>query len=256
MKKLVLFLLLSGLILFTSVKKVNDDFIDTTVGVSKSLEVESKTKLEEQVFKTISLDLKEKNILSLNGEVDEESAKKLIKEIKDKEKNKELYLLINSPGGSVFHGSYILRAMQNSKAKINTVCMSLCASMAFVIHQQGEIRMAQDKAILMSHPASSGGSNPGQLENQHNFMVLIKSFIDKMEMSIAKRNNMTLEEYKALVAYELWLDAEDATKRKFNDKIVFINNDNYSSATNSEESRKNKKTNKKSDGIQDIIWKY
>lgn len=170
-------------------------------------------------------------VLILAGEVNGVSSASVIRGIKALQANKApIYLLIDSPGGSVLDGAQVLSAIEASKVPVNTVCMRMCASMAFVIHQFGTKRLAVSRSILMAHPAS-GGVNPGQIQNMLNLLKTITNYIDKMDAFIAKRAGLGTEEFHAMIAHELWLDAEDATARRFNDEIVYITNDLNESAT-------------------------
>lgn len=130
------------------------------------------------------------------------------------------FLLIDSPGGSVLDGALILSAMEASKVPVYTVCLSLCASMAAVIHQYGSKRYAIDRSILMFHPASGGVQ--GTLEQQAARLNTITRYVYKMNAYIAKKANLTLEKYNALTVSELWIDAEDAMKQGFVDGIVSL----------------------------------
>nr|AIK21059.1 clp protease proteolytic subunit [Lathyrus ochroleucus] len=54
-------------------------------------------------------------------------------------KNKDLYLFINSPGGEVMSGMAIFDIMQLVQAEVHTLCIGLAASMASIILAGGEI---------------------------------------------------------------------------------------------------------------------
>nr|YP_009138690.1 clp protease proteolytic subunit [Lathyrus ochroleucus]AIK20984.1 clp protease proteolytic subunit [Lathyrus ochroleucus] len=64
-------------------------------------------------------------------------------------KNKDLYLFINSPGGEVMSGMAIFDIMQLVQAEVHTLCIGLAASMASIILAGGEItkRLAFPHAI-------------------------------------------------------------------------------------------------------------
>lgn len=133
-----------------------------------------------------------------------------------------IYILINSPGGSVLAGATIISAIQASKAPVNTVCVELCASMAAMIHQYGTNRLVINRSILMFHPASGGGSD-GEVDKQFAELNFFKRFIGKMEENAANRAKISYKEYKYLSGTELWLDSEDALNSNFADKIVYVN---------------------------------
>jgi len=158
----------------------------------------------------------------------------IAEDIRKKSKtNSELYLIIDSPGGSVMDGAMILSAIESSSAKVNTVCAGLCASMAFVIHQYGAKRLAVDRSVLMAHPASAGLQGTlGQMESRLSF---INRYVEKMDTHIAARVGMPLEAFKALTVSEYWIDAEDALGKHFVDGIVDVSterSDLFSALTN------------------------
>lgn len=138
--------------------------------------------------------------------------------------NEPIYLLIDSPGGSVLTGALLISAMQASRAPIVTVCQTLCASMAAMIHQFGSQRLQVDRAILMFHPASLGGGG-GELDKVASFINMLQRYTNKLEFEVATRSGHTFKQYKDLAQVELWLDAEDARSSNFNDGIVNVNMD-------------------------------
>nr|YP_009657224.1 clp protease proteolytic subunit [Medicago laciniata]QCO74117.1 clp protease proteolytic subunit [Medicago laciniata] len=74
------------------------------------------------------------------------------------DKNKDLYLFINSPGGEVLSGMAIFDIMQIVEAEVQTVCVGLAASMGSLLLVGGEItkRLAFPHARVMIHqPATS-----------------------------------------------------------------------------------------------------
>lgn len=133
-----------------------------------------------------------------------------------------IFMLINSPGGSVMSSSLIVSAMQASRAPIVTVCTALCASMAFIILEYGDKRFAVDRAIIMSHPASIGGQN-GELDKAVSFLQSIQRYVDKHNSYIANRVGMDYSEFKARSSVEMWLDAEDAFNTGFVDGVAALN---------------------------------
>nr|QVX30518.1 clp protease proteolytic subunit [Myroxylon balsamum] len=100
-------------------------------------------------------------LLFLGQEVDSEISNQLIGlmvYLSIEDSNKNLYLFINSPGGSVIPGIAIYDTMQFVPPYVHTICMGLAASMGSFILAGGEItkRLAFPHARVMIHqPASS-----------------------------------------------------------------------------------------------------
>lgn len=134
--------------------------------------------------------------------------------------HKPIYLLIDSPGGSVMDGAMIISAMEGAGVPVYTVCTKLCASMAFIIHQYGTKRFMVDRAVLMAHPASAGVE--GTLEQMHSRLAFLERFTGKLNAGISKRAGLSAEQFKSQYLVEQWLDAEDSTNAHFNDSIVTV----------------------------------
>lgn len=132
----------------------------------------------------------------------------------------EIYLLIDSPGGSVFDGSQILTVIDNSKVPVHTVCIGTCASMAAMIFSHGKTRLMVDRAILMYHGAAGGVS--GDVKKMLSLLSFIDNFIKKQNTYTAGRAGMSVEELERIEDRELWLDGEDAVAMKLADGLVSL----------------------------------
>lgn len=135
-------------------------------------------------------------------------------------KGRPIYLLIDSPGGSVLSGGAIVSAIEAAQVPVNTVCLQLCASMAAIIHQYGSQRLMVDRSFLMFHNASGGfqGSFP-QVQSQFN---TINRFVSKMLIHIAKRSQQAPKAFLDKLGAEVWIDAEDSLAEHYSDETVEI----------------------------------
>ncbi|YP_002149757.1 ATP-dependent Clp protease proteolytic subunit (chloroplast) [Cicer arietinum] len=103
----------------------------------------------------------QERLLFLGQEVNSEISNQLVGlmvYLSLEDKNKDLYLFINSPGGEVISGMAIFDTMQFVEAEVQTVCVGLAASMGSLILVGGEItkRLAFPHARVMIHqPATS-----------------------------------------------------------------------------------------------------
>jgi len=175
-------------------------------------------------YKISHLTIKEKDrVIEINSEIGP-NVFPVINTLKKLDKdNKPIYLLLNSPGGSVLDGAALIAQMQSMKSPVYTVCTELCASMAAIIHQYGTKRYGLDHSILMFHPASAGAV--GQVNNMVSRAEFLKTYVNKFNDYIVNRSGLTHEAYDKLIAYELWLDAEDSLSRGFLDGIVSLDAD-------------------------------
>ena len=191
----------------------------------------------EEAKQITRLSLNDSNTIVIEGEIGDSAV--LIANLitKKAHSNKEIYILINSPGGSVFDGALIVSAIQASPVPVKTVCLQLCASMASIIHSYGTERYMLDRSILMFHDAAGGlqGTVP-QMLTRLNF---INRYTSKMDANIARRAGLSVEEFLNRIKAELWLDAEDSVAQHFADGIVSLSYSNSEKLLTSS-SKKNK----------------
>ena len=169
----------------------------------------------DQKKKVENLTLKEEDTVFLVGEIGA-NAVGVAQEITRKARNnKALYLVINSPGGSVLDGALIVSAIQASKVPVYTICAQLCASMAAITFEMGTKRYMVDRSILMFHDAAGGvqGTFP-QIKSRFTFF---SSYVLKMDNEIARRAGLTLQQFLSKLNPECWRDAEDAYAEHFSD---------------------------------------
>ena len=71
---------------------------------------------------------------------------------------RDIYLYINSPGGSVYSGLAVYDTMRHLRAPVSTFCVGMAASMAAVLVAAGEEgkRSALPNSRIMIHQPSSG----------------------------------------------------------------------------------------------------
>lgn len=131
-----------------------------------------------------------------------------------------IWVLIDSPGGSVIAGAQIISAIESSGVEVNTVCLSLCASMGAIIHQHGTKRYMVDRSFLMFHEASGGvaGTMPQMLSQ----LKSMNRYINKMIAKIATRAGMSFQDLNSKLAAELWVDAEDSLASHFSDGTINV----------------------------------
>ena len=133
---------------------------------------------------------------------------------------KPIYLLIDSPGGSVISGGAIVSAIEASTVPVYTVCLQICASMAAMIHQYGTKRYMVDRSILMFHNASGGFQ--GSLPQVASLFNTMNRFVNKMFLHAARRSNQSLKDFIVKIEHELWIDAEDSLAQQYSDETISI----------------------------------
>jgi ATP-dependent Clp protease protease subunit len=156
--------------------------------------------------------LKER-IVFLGSEVNDEVANRLIAQLlylEGEEQDKDIWLYINSPGGSITAGMAIYDTMQFVRPDVATICMGLGASMGQFLLCAGAPgkRFALPNAeILMHQPLGGIQGQASDIAIQAERMKLIKR---RMAESIAEHTGQTVEQIEADSERDRWFTAEEA----------------------------------------------
>lgn len=169
-----------------------------------------------------SIKLKEDNFVIIRGPIRERSASKVVADLLQFRNANEVYIYIDSGGGSVISGMEIVGAIKSlSENNVKVKCIANVAlSMAFVIFQYCPVRYVSYSSVLMQHQMSVQLHGP--LNNVLSHLEFIKSMGDEIEMQEATRLNLKLEDYKSLVTNDWWLFGNNSVKRCAADKFVHV----------------------------------
>ena len=175
--------------------------------------------LDDQVYNRL---LRER-IIFLAGEVRDDMANAICAQIlllAAEDSNKDIYLYVNSPGGSVTAGMAIYDTMQYVKNDIATVGMGIAASMGQFLLTAGAPgkRYATPTArILMHQPLGGIGGTATDIRIQAEQMAIIKRTLSEIN---AKHTGQTLEKILIDSDRDNWFNAEDAKAYGFIDHIA------------------------------------
>ena len=119
--------------------------------------------------------LLEDRIVFLTGEIDDASANIVIAQLiylEGKNPDKDIYLYINSPGGSVSAGMAIYDTINYIKCDVSTICIGLAASMGAFLLSSGTKgkRFALPNSEIMIHQplgGAQGQSTEIQIAAEH-----------------------------------------------------------------------------------------
>ncbi len=134
--------------------------------------------------------------------------------------DRDIFLYINSPGGSVTAGMAIYDTMQYVTNDVATVAMGLAASMGQFLLSAGAQgkRYALPHARIMMHQPSGGlGGTASDIKIQAEQMLLIKKQLAEL---IAEQTGQTLEQVERDSDRDRWFTAEEAKEYGFIDHVV------------------------------------
>ncbi len=175
--------------------------------------------LDDQVYQRLLQD----RIIFLGSQVEDNMANAISAQmllLAAEDPDKDIYLYINSPGGSVSAGMAIYDTMQYIKNDVVTVAMGLAASMGQFLLCAGAAgkRYALPNArILMHQPLGGIGGTATDIKIQAEQMSFTKK---KMAELIAFHSGQSLETITTDSDRDRWFDAEEAKKYGLVDHVV------------------------------------
>ena len=162
-------------------------------------------------------------IIFLAGEVRDEMANSICAQmllLAAEDPEKDIYLYINSPGGSVTAGMAIYDTMHYIKNDVATVAMGMAASMGQFLLTAGHPgkRYATPNArILMHQPLGGIGGTATDIRIQAEQMAITKQTMSELK---AKHTGQPLEKIIADSDRDNWFNAKDALAYGFIDHIA------------------------------------
>jgi ATP-dependent Clp protease, protease subunit len=156
--------------------------------------------------------LKER-IVFLGSEVSDEVANYLTAQmlyLEGEDPEKDIWLYINSPGGSVTAGMAIYDTMQFIQPDVATICMGLAASMGQFLLCSGAPgkRFSLPHARIMMHQPSGGlQGQASDIAIQAEQIIFIKRL---MAEKIAEHTGQTVEQVEADSERDRWFTADQA----------------------------------------------
>ena len=176
------------------------------------------------VRSTLSDDMLARREVELTGEIDDDLANALIRELRYLERADEVEpvtMYVNSPGGMVSSGLAIYDAMQALHCPVRTVCQGTAASMAAVLFAAGDEREMLAHATVMIHDpliAGNGLTGPATLIDSK-----VRNLMATRELTaslLAKHTGRTLEEIFEKTASDTYFGAQEAIDFGLADKVL------------------------------------
>ena len=174
--------------------------------------------LDDQIYNRL---LKER-IIFLGSDVRDDNANAICAQLlllAAEDSEKDIWLYINSPGGSVTAGMAIFDTMQWVPNDVATVAMGLAASMGQFLLSAGARgkRYATPHARVMMHQPSGGiGGTASDIKIQAQQMLHVKK---QMAELIAKHTGQSLEQIEEDSDRDRWFTAEEAKDYGFVDHV-------------------------------------
>lgn len=164
-------------------------------------------------------------IIMLTGPVEDNMANSIIAQLlflDAQDPTKDIYLYVNTPGGSVSAGLAIVDTMNFIKADVQTIVMGTAASMGTIIASSGAKgkRFILPNAEYMIHqPMGGTGGGTQQTDMAIAAEHLLKTR-NKLEKILADNSGKTVKQIHKDAERDYWMSAEETLAYGFIDQIM------------------------------------
>jgi ATP-dependent Clp protease, protease subunit len=167
----------------------------------------------ERAYDIYSRLLKDR-IIFLGGGIDDDTANLVIAQLlflEAEDPDKDIYLYVNCPGGSVTSGLAIYDTMQYIRPDVATLCMGMAASMAAVLLAAGAKgkRVALPNARIMIHQPWTGGIQGPATDIDIQAREILKAR-ERINEILAHHSGRSLEEITRDTDRDYYLSGEQA----------------------------------------------
>ena len=183
----------------------------------------------ERAFDIYSRLLKER-IIFLVGPVNDQTANLVVAQLlflESENPDKDLFLYINSPGGSVTAGMSIYDTMNFIKPDVSTLCLGQAASMgAFLLSAgtKGKRFALPNSRVMIHQPLISGGlgGQASDIEIHAKELLKLKA---KLNQLLAEHCGRTLDELERDTDRDNFMSAEEAQAYGLIDQVLSSRSD-------------------------------
>lgn len=182
--------------------------IDKEEGVEKSFDIYSRLLKDRIVF--------------LSGEINDEVANLIVSELLylNSLNNEDIYLYINSPGGSVTAGMAIYDTMNFIKCDVSTICVGMCASMAaFLLSSgtKGKRVCLKNGEVMIHQPLGGVQGQATEIKIHAERIIKLKEKLNKI---LASNTGKDIKKIERDTERDYYLDGEEALEYGLVDKVL------------------------------------
>lgn len=176
----------------------------------------------ERAYDIYSRLLKDR-IIMLGSQIDDNVANSIVSQLlflQAQDSEKDIYLYINSPGGSVTAGFAIYDTIQHIKPDVQTICIGMAASMGSFLLAAGAKgkRFALPNAEVMIHQPLGGAQGQAtEIEIAANHILKTR---EKLNRILSERTGQSIEKIQQDTDRDNFLTAAEAKEYGLIDDVM------------------------------------
>ncbi len=185
--------------------------------------VVEQTSRGERSYDIYSRLLKER-VIFLTGQVEDHMANLIVAQLlflESENPEKDIFLYINSPGGSVTAGMSIYDTMQYIKPNVSTVCMGQACSMgAFLLAggEKGKRFCLPNSRVMIHQPLGGFQGQASDIQIHAQEILTIKNKLNKL---LSEHTGQPLKTIERDTDRDNFMAADDAVEYGIVDKVIF-----------------------------------
>jgi ATP-dependent Clp protease protease subunit len=184
--------------------------------------VVEKTQGGERAYDIFSRLLRER-IIFVTGPIEDHMANLVVAQLlflEAEDPKKDIYMYINSPGGSVSAGLGIVDTMNHIKPDVATVCVGLAASMGSIILSQGakgKRSILPNAEVMIHQPWGGTQGQATDIEITARHILRTRDTLNKM---LAKASGKPLAQIEKDTDRDFFMSSDEAKKYGLVDTIL------------------------------------
>ena len=166
--------------------------------------------------------LLDNRIIFLTGEIDDNLAENIISKLLylDSLNQEDIYIYINSVGGSITSGMAIYDTMNYIKSKVSTICIGQASSMGAFLLSSGEkgMRYALENSEIMIHqPLGGARGQATEIKIASQRILRMKKKLNKI---LSVNTGINLSKIEVDTERDYFMNSKEALKYGLIDKII------------------------------------
>ncbi len=176
----------------------------------------------ERAYDIFSRLLKER-IIFVTGAVEDHMANLIVAQLlflEAEDPKKDIFMYVNSPGGSVSAGLGIVDTMNHIKPDVSTTCVGIAASMGSIILSQGakgKRNILQNAEVMIHQPWGGAQGQAVDIEITARHIMKTRDQLNKM---LAKATGKPLDQIAKDTDRDFFMNADEAKKYGIVDNIL------------------------------------